>query len=500
MVTVLSAAWLVLPVAPASAVACSGAPSDFNGDGYSDAAVADPGATVAGDVGAGRVVIMYGDADTRVGEGSRTTLTQDTLGGVTLAEPGDQFGFSLATADLDGDGCTDLIVGSPYEDFGAVVDSGIAHIVYGSLDGINEGLGPRAVRLVDFGLAESPGDTFGYAVDALDDVEQGGTPDPDSYTVGFGAPGVDVGGLDDAGWAGFLSATDGGNTSMWATQDTPGVAGTAEAGDRFGSSISVGYLTGSAGVTDAAVGAPFEDLGDESNAGSVTILTDLYDSIESGVALSQDTAGVPGTAEAGDRFGASLDTVGVGSSTYLAVGVPRENIGSVVDAGQVNVFRSATRTSVASFTAFSQDSTGITGTAETGDFYGAEVAFVETGPGVSETYLVVSAPTEDGDAVDSGAIWRHELDTVANDVTFSQATAGVIGGVDAGDRFGNALAVVIGDSESVILVGVPDDVDNSSGMVNVIPFVGAGRAWIPGQGGVPAGATSFGAAIGSSVD
>jgi hypothetical protein len=47
-------------------------------------------------------------------------------------------------------------------------------------------------------------------------------------------------------------------------------------------------------------------------------------------------------------------------------------------------------------------------------------------------------------------------------------------------------------------VGVPDDVDNASGMVNVIPFGGGTpRAWVPGAGGIPiAGASRFGQSLG----
>ena len=49
-----------------------------------------------------------------------------------------------------------------------------------------------------------------------------------------------------------------------------------------------------------------------------------------------------------------------------------------------------------------------------------------------------------------------------------------------------------------MIVGVPDDQDHSTGMVNVIPFDGGTpRFWAPGTGGVPAGASRFGDALGS---
>ena len=45
-------------------------------------------------------------------------------------------------------------------------------------------------------------------------------------------------------------------------------------------------------------------------------------------------------AEAGDQFGRSLDTVRVGGTTRLAVGVPGEDVGSDSNAGSVQLFSS----------------------------------------------------------------------------------------------------------------------------------------------------------------
>ena len=66
-------------------------------------------------------------------------------------------------------------------------------------------------------------------------------------------------------------------------------------------------------MVDAAVGAPNEDIGSLADAGAVTIVRDIYSTtLEGGIALDQNSPGVPGAAEAGDRFGRSLDTVKVG--------------------------------------------------------------------------------------------------------------------------------------------------------------------------------------------
>ena len=110
--------------------------SDFNGDGRSDTAVADPYATVEGQTQAGRVIVLYGDADGRIGEGSRGVVYQGSphVGGV--AETGDRFGSALAVADLDCDGFTDLVVGTPLEDINGQADSGYVQIIWGGVAGL----------------------------------------------------------------------------------------------------------------------------------------------------------------------------------------------------------------------------------------------------------------------------------------------------------------------------------------------------------------------------
>ena len=105
--------------------------------------------------------------------------------------------------------------------------------------------------------------------------------------------------------------------------------------------MSLNYLIGSKGIVDLAVGVPGEDIGSKADAGSVNIVQDLY-ADERRLAVDQNSAGVPGAAEAGDQFGRSLDSVNVdsNSSSWLAIGVPGEDIGSRSNAGSVQLFRS----------------------------------------------------------------------------------------------------------------------------------------------------------------
>jgi hypothetical protein len=127
------------------------------------------------------------------------------------------------------------------------------------------------------------------------------------------------------------------------------------------------------------------------------------------------------------------------------------------------------------------------GTAEAGDRFGTALAVADIDCD-DYTDVVVGTPLEDvGAHVDSGYVQVFPTNDLAADVSWTQGSPGVPGRADAGDRFGASLNTVAGAAERVLLVGVPDDVDHASGMVNVIPFGGGTpRAWVPGSGGVPA--------------
>ena len=141
------------------------------------------------------MIVLYGDADGRVGEGSRGVVSQGggTVGGV--AETDDRFGSALAVADLDCDGFTDLVVGTPLEDINGQADSGYVQIIWGNVSGLGNGAkNSTQFTQNDFPNADvTAGDQFGYALDALEDVGQGGTPAPDAYALAIGVPGGDIG-------------------------------------------------------------------------------------------------------------------------------------------------------------------------------------------------------------------------------------------------------------------------------------------------------------------
>ncbi len=111
------------------------ATGDFNSDGISDIVLAAPSADADSNrTDSGAVYVLYGSPglgrDTGRIDLATTTADVTALG----AAPGDLTGFTLAAADLDGDGRSDLIAGALLSDgpAGARPDAGAVYAVYGA--------------------------------------------------------------------------------------------------------------------------------------------------------------------------------------------------------------------------------------------------------------------------------------------------------------------------------------------------------------------------------
>src|SRR5438105_1498556 len=140
--------------------------ADFNGDGFGDLAVGVPGKDVKGHPDAGAVNVIYGSANGLTATGNQY-WTEASSGLPTKPAIGDQFGFALATGDLNGDGYADLAVGAPGQ--GPRQSAGAVSVIYGTKDGLSatgnqlwteNSPGVRAVA--------APFDFFGYSIAAGD--------------------------------------------------------------------------------------------------------------------------------------------------------------------------------------------------------------------------------------------------------------------------------------------------------------------------------------------
>ncbi|WP_258054516.1 S8 family serine peptidase [Streptomyces sp. Ru71] len=477
--------------------------TDFNGDGVEDTAVGDPKATVGGDAKAGVVRVVYGG-----GKGT-AEINQDVRVVSEGAEPNDSFGENLATVDYDDDGYTDLVVGVPSEDVGTVTDAGSVQVFYGAAGGLSTGKAP--LNLVQgsgegsiLSSAPEAGDRFGAAVAA------GRTTGGEPYLV-IGVPGEDLGTVTDAGSAHYLR----GSINVALHQDKPGVDGTAEAGDKFGSAVA-------ASANHIVIGSPGEAIGTLANAGGVQIFK--HDLSADGIptplqGISQDDDFVSGASEAGDQFGASVAAVAYAPSatsaatdTVFAVGSPGEALtvgtSSVSQAGAVQSFRVTGAGAVTQAANFNAEVANVQGSAETGDKFGQKVALANLAPhdpaSASTLVLAVGIPGEDvGTTADAGAVQTFYPFGAPGDTDFwleAGNASGLAGTPTAGHAIGNYLGV----TASRLYVGVPNSAPY--GIAQAVPWSNAtgGRTgatgtvtvYQPGQNGLPAAGGGFGSSIG----
>jgi len=403
----------------------------------------------------------------------------------------DHFGWAVATGDINADTCADLVVGAPGEDLPAT-DAGAVHVVYGSLDGLNADIPSEHLTQSDSAGASEAGDHFGQTVAVGENLGQ------DTTVVVAGAPDENSGATADIGAVNIVNFSDTIPVQpRQVTQNTAGVPGAAEAGDRFGASLALGVdiLRNDSGW-ELLAGAPGEAVGSRAAAGSVTVVSEIQGFPPTGTweaaSYTQDSPGVGGAVEAGDRFGASL-AVGnrnihtAGSNRRIAVGSPGEDVGSRNAAGAVNLFR-ASGSGLQGTTALTQDTAGVGDSSETGDRFGTSVSVMSG----STHRLAVGTPYEDlGSATNAGIVQRFNFDNVASDNVLNQNSPGAAGVVHDDSFYGSPVVALEGDPERVLLIGNPL---HATGTVHVVSVTGGftSRAWLPGVGGVPGGGTRFG--------
>jgi hypothetical protein len=437
----LTGALAVAAAGPAAAVTPAGgtpgAPTwadgtvkaDFNGDGYGDVAASAPLAYVSGHKSAGVVTVAYGSAK-GLSSSNHQTLSQNSSGVPGTSEAGDFFGGTTAIGDFNGDGYTDLVVGTPDEKVGSDTDGGTVAVLWGSKSGLRSGttiadpnpgghdFWGNSLAAGDFDgdgktdLAVGSSSSYVYvlrggitssgkaakatgtvhvpiqgsshtgAVDlTAGDVNGDGKTDlvVDGYATSSTGPNVNyllyggtsglsasselklspglvtaIGDINGDGYgdmvigeswdSGISGAVTGGKVAIRygsasgpggesdVSQNTGAVPGSSEKGDAFGWDISLGDINGD-GYADLAIGAPGEDIDGVSDAGSVTVAYGSASGIDTASKVQyfhQNTAGVPGSDQKNAQFGADVKLTDVSGDGHadLTVGVEGENSGN----------------------------------------------------------------------------------------------------------------------------------------------------------------------------
>jgi hypothetical protein len=497
----------VLPVAGLQPTQVSALPSpsdpgpDFNGDGFADLAVGVPGEDPHGISLAGSVHVIYGSAHGLDGNHpvDDQLWSQEQTGISGVGERADFFGEALASGDFDGDGFDDLAIGVPSEDLvisaGQDEESlnvGAVHILYGTPSGLTA-TGQRLITEDTAGVpgAARPGDRFG---DALAAGDMGRTSQDD---LAIGAPGVELEGPGGGGKVivlyGAPVGLNGSHDAQFWNQDSPGIPGSAEAGDRFGGALLTADLAGSA-QADLVIGIPGESQGSLAYAGAVEIILSSPTGLQTTGAQvwTQDSAGVLGVAEAGDGFGTSLTAGDFDNDgrNDLAIGSPGEDV-VATNAGAVNVLYGSPSGIGAGGDPqlWFQGSPGIQEDPEKDDNMGAALAAGDfNGDGYDD--LAIGAPGERAQIfgqIGAGAV--NEIKGSASglsansDSFWSQDSEGFDGAIEdsseTDDRFGSSLLAA--DFGRVVqgmdlAIGVPGETqehslgfdDEGAGAVNVL--------------------------------
>ena len=397
---------LLLPVSAAQATTDS-VRADFNGDGYRDLAVGAPYATVSGKTYAGAVVVLYGSSS-GLSATRRTVVTQDSAGIPGTAEEGDEFGSSVTSADLDGDGRTDLVVGAPDESVGTRGGLGSVTVVWGGSGGLSASgatlSAPAFREYASFGENIAAGDVDGDGATDLSVAARDGLTQYQGPFTRTGAPAhreVDphFGGADNV-ISGDLTG-DGSPERIVLPGMVDGDPTRTELPGADGITGAVGDINGD-GYGDLILGAPYDpqEHGETGHLGGQISVwyggpTGPDISVKPRI-INQSTTNVPGASEAEDGFGTSVsvgDLNGDGRAD-IAVGAPGEDLSGKRDAGSVTVlYGTASGLTTAGSTAYTQDTAGVPGTAETYDRFGETTQLVDLNRN-GRADLSVGAPSE----------------------------------------------------------------------------------------------------------
>jgi hypothetical protein len=200
-----------------------------------------------------------------------------------------------------------------------------------------------------------------------------------------------------------------------------------------------------------AVGSPNSNIGSAADGGLVLIY------VRSGTSWAEEASLWPSDLAFGDKFGSAVSL----SGGTLAVGMPNDDIGTVVNQGSVRIFTRSGSTWTAQQTITAGDGAA-------SDLFGRSVS-------IEGDTLAIGVPQDDVGAISNQGSVR--IFTRSGSTWTAQQTLTAIDGL-ANDQFGQTVSL----SGDTVAVGVPfDDVSSAADRGSVRMFTRSGTTWTAQQ-------------------